>query len=125
MFIVRTIAALLIGFLIGWGGLGGHGAHMAMAGQPAVPHMMAGHADGHAHTAHGHGGHGGMQDGQGAKPATPACCLFACSLVTVLPSPDLRFSDADWEVLRLAVAGDTLMAGRSVSPLRRPPRPAA
>lgn len=124
MSIARYMAALLIGLLMGWGGLGGHGAHMAMAGQPAAAAMMAASAGDDAHAAHHHHHDDGADThhGQAAKPAMLACCLFACGLATVLPPPDLGFSDVSWQVLRLRVPTDDMMAGRSVSPLRRPPR---
>lgn len=123
--IVRYMAALLIGLLMGWGGLGGHGAHMAMAGQPSgMPSaaMMTDHGDGGTHAAHHHEDGAGTHDGHAAKTGMPACCLFACGLATALPPPGLGFSDVGWQVLRLAVPIDDVMTGRSVSPLRRPPR---
>jgi hypothetical protein len=76
MSIARTMVALLIGLLVSWGGLGGHGAHMAMAAQPSA--LVLDHAGMDASSSHAqmHRDHDGQQDahlGHGAKGVAPSC----------------------------------------------------
>ncbi len=126
MSIARSLAALLIGLLIGFGGLGGHGAHMAMAAQAAdapMMDMMDDQSDMHA--AHHHAGHDSPDHTSPKQQTMPSCCLFACGMLTVLPAPLFGFSQAGWATVQVLPPADDGMAGRSVSPLRRPPRSVA
>jgi hypothetical protein len=127
--IARHVAAFLVGIILSLGGLGGQGAHMAMAGQPVMATMLSPFVS-HAQTQHQHAGdkagHTGAHAGQSsATSSAPVCCPFACGLLTVLPSPDLGFSNVGWEIMRRQAPADDMMAGRSISPLRRPPRQSA
>lgn len=130
MSIPRYMAAVLISALMSLGGLGGYGAHMAMAGQSdtsSTTAMAVHHVDNQTHAQHAHEDHTSTRDGQDAQfdasgSGAPNCCLFACGMATMLPAPGLGFSGVGWETLRLRAPADSMMAGRSVSPLRRPPR---
>lgn len=132
MSIARHMVVFLVALLMSWGGMTAH-ASMAMAAPPASASMadtMALHMGGHLSGDHGtvddgamsHHDHSTAHDGHGGQSAMPNCCPFACGMATVLPAPTLGVADAGWDVVRLPVSGDELMAGRSVSPLRRPPR---
>lgn len=122
MSIARSLAALLIGLLIGLGGLGGHGAHMAMAAQAVqAPAMDMMDVQSGMHAAHHHDGHA-TPDHSSPKQTMPSCCLFACGLLTVLPAPVFAVSQVGWATVQLLPPSDDGMGGRSVSPLRRPPR---
>lgn len=125
MSIARSLAALLIGLLIGLGGLGGHGAHMAMAAQAnAAPALDGMDVQSGMHAAHHHEGHT-APDHSSTKQTMPSCCLFACGMLTVLPSPVFAVSQVGWATVQLLPSSDDGMGGRSVSPLRRPPRSVA
>lgn len=129
MSFARSIAALLIAFLLSMGGLGGHGMHMAMTANAApAPGIMALSADDMAMVDH-HAGHQnssqGESDGKSGSRAAPNCCLVACGMVTVLNMPAQLSSTVGWEPLRLQFSTEDDVRGRSVSPLRRPPRSVA
>lgn len=123
MAIGRHITVLLIGFLMSWGGLGGYGAHMAMAAHSSAGASVAiHHADSHVQAQYAHASHKIVQEQDKEQSGALNCCLFTCGMATVLPTPDPGYNRVGWEVLRMRVLADDRMAGRSVSPLLRPPR---
>ena len=119
----RVLAAVLFSLFLGWGGA-------AMSGAAAsVP-------PDHAATSAGDGcderpGHHGQHDhrtesdhGEHSKLSHQGCCTMACGMSALEPA-DPGVKPVEWTPARGHPPGDDTLRDRSVSPLRRPPRPAA
>jgi hypothetical protein len=131
MRLTRLLAVVLFGFLLGWGGFAMPEAAIAAMPHHAVTTGAGAAADcdeqaGH----HGHGDHHEHCDHQDqdhskdhSKLSHNGCCVMACGMAALEPT-ELHVNSIEWTPARLQVGNDTLR-DRSVSPLRRPPRPAA
>ncbi|UEM21881.1 hypothetical protein JL100_003695 [Skermanella mucosa] len=130
----RILAAVLFSLLLGWGGAAVSGAvaasmthHAANSGENAE--VGCGEQPGH----HGHEDHrhqDGYQDvdghghGDNSKLFHQGCCAMACGMSALEPV-ELQVKPIEWTPVRTLTIADDTLRDRPVSPLRRPPRPAA
>lgn len=124
------MAIVLFGVLLGWAGVASTGAVAAMphhAGMPAAPHASVADCDsqGNHDVQADHEGRGGHHDRHDhATPSHNGCCVTACGL-SALAAAHPAATPAVWTCARAPAPGDDRLRDRTVSPLRRPPRPAA
>ncbi|GEO42776.1 hypothetical protein SAE02_69240 [Skermanella aerolata] len=127
MRLIRFLAAVLVGLLLGWGGLAMPNAAMA-----AMSHHEMSLGDDAATDCDeqpGHQGHGDHQH-QGdheddSKLPHQGCCVMVCGGVSALESADLQVMPLAQNPTRVQLGTDDRLRDRSVSPLRRPPKAAA
>lgn len=121
MHFTRLLAVVLFGILLGWGGFATPGAAVAAMPQHAVTTGASADCDEQAgdHEYGDHQDHGKDH----SKLTHSGCCVMACGMAALEPT-QLHVNPIEWTPARLQIGDDTLR-DRSVSPLRRPPRPAA
>jgi hypothetical protein len=132
MRLLRFLAAVSFGLLIGWGGLGM--PHGAMAG---VLHHATGSGAGSVAAAdcdepaehrgrhdHRHQGEAEHREGHEdrSKASHTGCCVVACGFIAALDAPSFQLSAAGYSSIRVRFLTDDPLRKRTVSPLRRPPR---
>ena len=127
MRLIRFLAAVFVGLLLGWGGLAMPNAAMAAMSHHEMPTGDDAAAD--CDEQPGHQGPGDHQD-QGdheddSKLPHQGCCVMACGGVLALGSTDLQVKSIEWMPARVQIITDDMLRKRSVPPLRRPPRPVA
>ena len=127
MRLIRFLAAVFVGLLLGWGGLAMPDAAMA-----AIPHHvmpMGEEAAADCDEQPGHQGHGDHQHpddhGDDSKIAHQGCCVMACGGVSALEPTYLQVRPLEQNPTRVQIVTEDMLRDRSVSPLRRPPRSAA
>ncbi|UEM04514.1 hypothetical protein JL101_003465 [Skermanella rosea] len=136
----RVFAAVLFSLLLGWGGAVMSGAAASVAPHPAVSSGESA-GDGcderpghHGYSVPGHHGYSGNHKhhdhrtegdhGEHSKLSHQGCCAMACGMSALEPA-DPGVNPVEWTSVRVQPLADDVLRDRSVSPLRRPPRPAA
>jgi hypothetical protein len=127
MRLIRFLAAVFVGLLLGWGILAMPDAAMAAMHHHVMP--MGEEAAADCDEQPGHQGHGDHQhQGDHEDPSTlshQGCCVMACGGVSALEPTDLQVKPLERNPTRVQFVTDDLFRKRSVPPLRRPPKPAA
>jgi hypothetical protein len=126
MRLIRFLAAVLVGLLLGWGGLAMPDAAMA-----AIPHhgmSMGEEAAADCDEQPGHQGHGDHQDQDQddhdhSTLSHQGCCVMACGSASALEPTDLQVKPIERNPTRVQFFTDDALRKRSVPPLRRPPKP--
>lgn len=124
MRLTRLLTAVLFGvLLVGWGAFAMPGAAVA-----AVPHQamaMGAEATVDCDPQAEHREHDDRQDHDTdhSKLTHDGCCAMACGMSALAPT-QLQMIPIEWTSACL-LFGDDALRDRTVSPLRRPPRPAA
>lgn len=131
MRLLRVMTIVLFGLLLGWAGVAVTGPVVAMphhvAGMPAATHATAADCDAQAeHEGRAdHDRQGGHRDRHDhSTPSHNGCCVTACGLSALVAAHPAAIP-AVWTYARAPAPGDDRLRDRTVSPLRRPPRPAA
>lgn len=124
MRLMRFIASVLFGLLLGWGGLASPDARVAVAHEAhGVAHQAEQERSSHCAAEadrHEHGDHGDCP----SEAPDQGCCVKACGPVALEPV-HLQVNAIRWAATRLRIVTDDMLTDRSVSPLRRPPRTVA
>jgi hypothetical protein len=133
MRLIRFLAAVLFGLFLGWGGLAMPDAAMADMGHHGMPMGEASAAD--CDEQPGHQGYGDRQhqsDHQhqgdhedGSNLSHDGCCVMVCGGVSALEPTYLQVRPLEQNPTRVQIVTEDMLRDRSVSPLRRPPRPVA
>ncbi len=124
MHLTRLLTVVLFGLLlVGWGGFA-----MPVAATAAISHQVVttgADAATDCDTQAEHREHGGHQDydQDHSKLTHNGCCVMACAMSALAPA-QLQIAPIEWAAACLQFGDDTLR-DRTVSPLRRPPRPVA
>ena len=123
----RFLTVVLFGFLLGWGGFALPLASATTMSHHAMTTDEGAAADCDEWTGHqGHADHQHQGDHEnGSKLSHGGCCAMACSGVVALEPAYLQVKPLEQNPTRVQIVTDDRLLDRSVSPLRRPPKPAA